>query len=259
MSRYRFAHNKVMCDVFEPSGPTRNVSLFLYGFPAMIGPNKMTDLLVSHGFVVLQPHYPGTYDSAGTFDPFSAADAVATIVEAIRDGKVQDLRSNKTRHISPAITACVGYCFGCNVALRSLPVLTHLRSLILASPALTIGPATVSSGFVAYGPPLLEYVKRSRPYTYRLGKLGKWMQLYDGHLNQPTGKCPSSLRTVLGLAGAEDERFDHSVLKQNSHTIIKRFVGDQATVSFLFIPGADHRIDSLLDKDARLAVLQALG
>src|SRR5579859_2393516 len=100
MTRFRFEYKGIIVDVCEPkSGNTEHAAIFLYGFPATISENAATDLLLSCGLTVLQPHYPGTYDSKGHFSPQSAIDMVSELVEALSCGQVYDLKNDSVRAI----------------------------------------------------------------------------------------------------------------------------------------------------------------
>ena len=94
MSRFRFIEKGLCCDVYY--NKKKNIdkcALFLYGFPATIGSNNLTEVLVDRGYTVLHPHYYGTYDSMGDFSPQSAFETVKTIVEIVKDSLVKNLKS----------------------------------------------------------------------------------------------------------------------------------------------------------------------
>jgi pimeloyl-ACP methyl ester carboxylesterase len=260
MARYRFVYKGIMCDTYEPSnGSAKEVALLLYGFPATIGENAATDFLRANGFLVLQPHYPGTYDSEGAFTPQSAVDMVSLIAEALSHGNVHDVKRNSTRSVPGRISVCVGYSFGCIVALRSLPYLTTLRSLLLVSPAISYGKAEVDSGFEEEGPPFIDYVRRSRPFTYRLGDNTSWDAFYNGAFNRPSGEPPGSLHSVLGLVGSDDSSFDLEVLLRNFDPIVRTYVGRYPGVQLLTVEGAGHSINDLITESTSSKLVETLG
>jgi pimeloyl-ACP methyl ester carboxylesterase len=258
VSRFRFVYKGIMCDTYEPSnGPAKEAALLLYGFPATIGENAATELLRASGFLVLQPHYPGTYDSEGTFTPQSAVDMVSTIVEALSHGNVHDVKRDSMRSVPGRISLCVGNSFGCIVALRALSYLSTLRSLLLVSPAISYGKAQVDSGFQEEGPAFIDYVRRSRPFTYRLGDKTPWDAFYSGAFNKPNGEPPGSLRSVLGVVGSEDSSFDIEVLRRNFNSIVRNYVGQYSEVQLLTVEGAGHGINDLVTASTSSKLMEA--
>jgi len=256
MARYRFRYKGIICDVYEPkSGSTPYAAIFLYGFPATIGENSATDLLLSCGFTVLQPHYSGTYDSDGLFSPQSAIETLQTLIEAMSSGEAYDLKKEFLRTLPTDAVICVGYSFGCMIALRALPYLSCLRTLLLVSPALSYGNAPLRSGFREGGPEFLDYVRRSRPFTYRLAEALFWNELYSGAFNDPTGPPSESLRSIVGLVGRQDPAFDLELLQQNFISVIQRYTNVQADIKLVVVEDGDHRINSLI-KDQNKQMLK---
>lgn len=248
MSRFRFSHQGLMCDAYENKNETANkVALYLYGFPATIGESPATKLLASQGYLVVQPHYPGTYDSTGKFSPHTASEAVQTVANAFASGVVMDVKKNTSRNVPKNIVVCLAYSFGSIIALRSLSFLPDLRSLLLFSPAITYGEASLPSGFRDKGKQFMKYLRRSRPYTYRLGDDHSWDQLFNGSLNKPVGSSPKSLEYVLGVVGGNDEWFDHAILNRNFEPVIRRYVGDAPKVNLVTIESGNHGIGTLVD------------
>jgi hypothetical protein len=247
MGRFLFKHNGIMSDVYEPEGGlAEHAAILLYGFPATISENAATDLLVSSGFSVFQPHYPGTYDSEGLFTPQSAVEVIPNLLEALSHGEVRDLKKNSIRAVPRKVVVCIGYSFGCMISLRGIPYLTSLHSLLLLAPAISYGHAPIPSGWNETGPSFLDYLRRSRPFTYRLGETHSWHEFYNGALNYPTGESPESLHTIVGVAGAKDGSFNHAVLQQNFAPVVQRYAGSHPDIKLLTVEDGNHSLNSLI-------------
>ncbi len=237
-----------MCDAYIPDQVLeQRLALFLYGFPATIGENLMTNFLLKNGYFVVQPHYPGTYDSGGKFTPQSAEEMVKTLLQELSGGKVKNLKDDTQIPVPHNVTLCVGYSFGCMITLRCLPFFKNLQSTILISPAISYGVTDLSSGFIENGPAFLDYIRRTRPYTYRLGNSKEWEKLYSGFLNIPRGEAPLSLETVIGISGAQDKSFNLPMLKKNFSPIVEKYAGNGKNITLQIIANAGHSVSNLIN------------
>ena len=79
MKRDRIIIDGICIDVMHSGQTCERSALYLYGFPGSIGVNALTEKLVASGTMVLQPHFPGTYDSSGKFDPFTGSTVLSTV------------------------------------------------------------------------------------------------------------------------------------------------------------------------------------
>ena len=153
-------------------------ALFLYGFPATVGSNKLTELMVDCGYTVLHPHYYGTYDSIGDFTPFSAFDTVKEIVKITRKSTVRNLKSNADYLLPKKISICIGYSFGAFVLKNAVHVLVDLENVLLISPVMSNNPLNRLCWVNENGQDHLDYVIRTRPLTYRIKDKTDWLHEY---------------------------------------------------------------------------------
>jgi dienelactone hydrolase len=234
----------LVADVYAPE-KARATALFLPGFPATLGENEVTRALVNNGLTVVCPHYRGTYDSGGRFTPLTAVQTVKQISSAVRQGLILDTKRNTRAPIPPAIVVAVGYSFGAYVLLHAARSLTDLQRVWLFSPALTYGPAPLDSGFQEEGIGFLDYVRRSRPRTYRLGKEEEWRRFYEGDFNAAPGRPSRAEVTVESYFGQKDSSFDAAVLGKNHDPIVRQFFPHARSIKLHQITDGSHGIDTL--------------
>jgi pimeloyl-ACP methyl ester carboxylesterase len=141
----------------------------------------------------------------------------------------------------------VGYSFGAFVLLHAARDLPDLERAYIFSPALTYGPAMPVSGFREEGFEFLEYVRLSRPHTYRLGSVSTWKRFYEGQLNEPSGRLSKLPITVESFYGQQDGSFDGAILNCNHDAIIRKFLPAAASINLTEVPGGSHGIDTLAE------------
>src|ERR1043166_7497360 len=247
MPRYRAFANGIMADVFAPPSKGRQeVALFLPGFPATLGENSLTKLLQKTGYTVVFPHYRGTYDSSGEFTPIEAIATAREIMEGLEAGEMRDTKSNYRASLPSKVTVCCGYSFGCFVTLHVAPSLVDVRSVLFFSPALTYGPAEVSSGFRESGLPFLDYVRRSRPLTYRLGAEPVWRNFYEGKMNLVGNEVQRAALTVDCFLGGRDGSFDQALFVKNFKTIVQGAFPAALRIDLHVVKQGEHSIDTLV-------------
>jgi pimeloyl-ACP methyl ester carboxylesterase len=260
MKRVRFIEQGLTCDVFQPDGTNEDTpgALYLYGFPGSIGENSVTRFLLSEGYVVLQPHYPGTYDSDGTFTPDSAVGMTAHLQTLVERGEAMNVKNMKPMGIPKQIEVCIGHSFGCFVALRAARSLPNLLDLVLLAPAITYGEGEFSCGIIENGVDHISYVQRSRPHTYRLGDTQAWLDLYAGKQNMMQQFKHPTLRSTIGVVGSNDPYFKSETLKNSFDSLIRMHLGTQSAVHLWQIAAGDHSSESLLNSVTSKALSENL-
>jgi hypothetical protein len=257
MERSRIYSKGIISDLYFNAEINEKSCIYFYGFPATIGNNSLTHELVKRNITVLQPHYPGTYDSDGDFTPQNSIEMVNSISQTISKNEFVDVKKNKNVCL-PKIKYAVADSFGCFIALKSLVFLPNLEKLILFSPAITYGLTDTPSGFIESGPDFLNYVRRSRPFTYRLGSIDSWLEFYSGKLNYKLHDIKNSnLKEVIGVVGKNDASFDMDVLKLNFSKIVINNTNSSVSTRLIFVNNGKHSINSLIndDVDAELNLL----
>jgi len=246
MKRTRFIYEGLACDVFIPDDvrPGR-LGLYLYGFPGSIGEAAPTRAFLQSGYPVVQPHYPGTYDSAGECSPSTAMEMVRILGNALKGGSLESVKDGSPIVLPHAVTTCVGHSYGCFVALRGAACLEGLRQLILLGPAVAYGPGKV--GLREDGGAHVNYVRRSRPFTYRGLDPTDWAAFYAGAYDGPVGRAPDSLLEIDLRVGADDKYFDTAVLLEHASEVVKEALPGAPEARIKVVADAGHGPAGLLD------------
>lgn len=247
MKKLRFLERPLAGDAYYiPGTQVRGTALFLYGFPAFIGPNEAVRQLVGARYAVLAPHYLGTYDSDGLHSPQSFEETTALVERAASHGSVTQAKDGKPFVVPGPIEVCVAHSFGCIVALRSLHRLPLLRTLVLLAPALHYSrTAALDVGLLENGPQHYEYVKHSHPFTYRLDDFEKWRELLTGNDPLPTLAHPT-LENVFVVVGEQDKYFERNALRESGERVVRAYAGGECSYDFRVLTGAGHPLDELL-------------
>lgn len=251
MKRDRFFAEGLACDVYWDETrrePPRGLGMYLYGFPGSIGENEVTQILLKLGLSVVQPQYPGTYDSSGSFTPLVSMGIFRTVATTLRAGKAMSVKSGKVLNLPLGPSVCIAHSFGCFPALRAAVDLLDLRVLALLGPAIAYGQDESGCGLLEDGVEHVAYVKRARPFTFRLGPMEEWMDLYAGRLDFGEQRPGPSLKRIVGVVGEEDPYFRHDVLRARFEFLIRHHLGDAPVVYLSKVPGATHGPKGLLQE-----------
>lgn len=211
MKRARFISEGLAADVYSDGEfeRTSEAGIYVYGFPGSTGPNPLTRFFTVRGVTMVQPHYFGTYDSAGLFSPGSAITSIDQVADVLSRGGTEDVKAHAPLDLPRNVTTLVGHSFGAFAALRAAKHISTLNTLILMGPAITFGKGTLGCGVHEDGEWQVSYVRRSRPYTYRLSSDDEWFAMYRGDHNPPKDPEETSrLARVVGLVGSQDKYFE---------------------------------------------------
>lgn len=251
MSRFRFIEKGLCCDVFYNKKKNINKSvLFLYGFPATIGANNITDLLVENGYTVLHPHYYGTYDSEGDFTPQSAFKTVEIIVEILKESMVRNLKSNTMYKLPNTISMCIGYSFGAYVLRHTIQHLKDVENILFFSPVMSNNPTNQLCWVNENGHDHLNYVLRTRPYTYRIKDKSAWMKEYVNDVYKEC-VCENRVKNVLWFYGKKDEAMVEEKINEKYLQATKSCISINADASIYCIKEGDHGINTLLNEETK--------
>lgn len=258
MSRFRFIEKGLCCDVYyNKKKNIHKCALFLYGFPATIGSNDLTELLVDRGYTVLHPHYYGTYDSTGDFSPQSAFETVKTIVEIVNGSLVRNLKSNAMYKLPNIITICIGYSFGAYVLRNTVQYLKDLEEVFLFSPVMSNNPTNKLCWVNENGLEHLNYVMRTRPFTYRIKDKAIWMERYVNDVYTERKHEINDIKNVLWFYGKNDDAMIEYKIKEKYLESTKECISGNANVAIYCVDDGDHGINTLI-KDETIKILNSV-
>jgi hypothetical protein len=245
--KLRFVDGGLAGDIyFNDQIAFQDAALFLYGFPAFVGPTPVTVELVNGGYLAFQPHYFGSYDSSGPHSPYSLLDTCRATDELFQRGHVTLSGDGKPHTLPSKASLCVAHSFGCLVALRAVNLLSSIESLVLLAPAVHYGRSDPDFGLKENGLKHLEYVRASHPLTYRLAPKDHWIDLLTGRDALPRNGEHRSLKRVLAVVGDRDEYFDKEALRRNLPLIVRAYCGPNVEFDLHALPFADHSLDELV-------------
>lgn len=248
MNRFRIIEKGLCCDVYyDKSLKEHKLALFLYGFPATIGENELTGELVKRGYMVLQPHYYGTYDSEGDFTPDSAFRSVNSIIDITRKSVVTNLKSNQITTIPQKISLCIGYSFGAYVLRHSLNQLIDVENVLLFSPVMSNCPQNQLCWANENALEHLQYVLRTRPYTYRIKDTSMWINKY---VNDEMASCSLqnyNVKKVAWIIGSKDDTIIKPVIIDRHEKVAHDLINPNAESKLIIVENGAHGINSLVN------------
>ena len=252
MKRYRFIEDGLCCDVYYNKEYSNNkCALFLYGFPATIGSNDMTELLVEKGYTVLHPHYYGTYDSEGDFTPSAAYKTVEAINRIVKNGQVRNLKNNTVSRLPNVITVCVAYSFGAFVLKHTIKHLNAVKTVLLVSPVMSNNKRNALCWVNEYGAEHLGYVVRTRPFTYRIKDTTEWYSEYVNDDYEQSDCLENSVENILWLYGKRDPAIVEELLTEKYTMASGQTLSRSAKCDILCVENGNHGINSLLINESK--------
>ncbi|UAB72681.1 hypothetical protein INR79_25850 [Vibrio sp. SCSIO 43132] len=255
MARYRINIDGYMLDVYEKEkGKSKKCALLLLGFPATLGENSLTASLTESGYCVLVPHYPGTYDSSGLFTPLNSIEMLKNISIFIERKEAVNLKNNSKVQIPKSIDLIVGYSFGAFIAVHSLSHFPSCNKALFISPALTYGKADIDMGFRENGSDFINYIRRTRPHTYRLGDDSEWHDFYNGKLNKIPKLLPKTRNiSILSLIGTNDTSINSGIFIDNADIFFRKYTKVENNETFL-VSNSGHSVGSIMKKTSKAAL-----
>lgn len=241
----RYFRNGIAIDTFDVGAD--RTALFCNGLPGAIGPLPAVLAANAAGWNVLFIQYPGTYDSDGEFGVAITVETLHDVLEAYAAGALIDPSSGQSPAKRPAVTLAIGHSFGGYILtelVRSFPSTTIQRALLLAPVFTYQGDPDVGirEDLLQH----LQYVKASRPRTYRFCDSDGWSRAASGRYL--ANGAPGWAGQVLAVVGSDDDTFEVDVVA----TEFERFYRSQTgatDVRLRVISDAGHGMDELLSDE----------
>lgn len=216
MPKYKYRIKGLSGEIFLPKESEHyKVAVFCNGFPGSIGEHIIIKELMELGFAVIQPQYPGVYDSDGSFTVESAVSSIESISKLVDMNGFVDIKKGKKIRLPVSISLLAGHSFGCLIAARAANILNNVLAMALFAPILGYATKPYDFGVREDGIFQLEYILKSRPHTYRLSDIDGWRKLFKGDLGKKIIGRDEPINRVLGIVGSDDSDFDVEVLQKN--------------------------------------------
>lgn len=248
--KFRFIDQGLAGDVFYPTAagcsPTGS-GLFLYGLPAFIGQNEVTYSLIKANLVSIQPHYVGTYDSAGAYSPASVLETCKLTQALCSNGGVRQTTKNNAFFALPPLRIAVGHSFGSLAVLRAARVLTTVTQIVLLAPTVHYRKKDPDYGNRADGFAILQSIRQAHPYTYRLAPDSEWDELMSGNDPLPEAVDHPTLRSVTAIVGDEDPYLSWEPLEATLPSVVRAYCGMRASLKIVRVPKAGHVLADLVE------------
>jgi alpha/beta superfamily hydrolase len=230
----------------QPSNP-KGFAIHLAGLPNNPEPIPgITQFLVEQGLSVLQPHYNGSHDSDGIFDPSLSHQCVEFWLNALDCNKAIDVRSQQKIQISRhdlRILSC--HSFGTFVGMNALCSGLVARKAVFFAPMFSFGSKASDYGLrlnlKAHG----KYIAAAYPLTFRTSSASVLPDFYGTSHESKVVDSPCKTSCFF-VAGEEDPGVDSGKCLAGAtdfiHQRSERFVLNDAVVAI----GANHSVSSML-------------
>ncbi|PTX56823.1 hypothetical protein C8N43_1488 [Litoreibacter ponti] len=225
IKKHRIIHDGLCADLYVPEGrPSIGTAVYLYGFPGSMGQTDPVQQLVKFGFSVLQPHFPGSYDSSGKCTPAACFEVLGKLEAMVQSGTLPNAKNGK--HISGVepISVLVGHSFGAYAALHGCSPLQEVREIFLLGPAIAFSSSLDGIGLNEDVDKQFSYIQKTRPFTYRLGGKGEWRELYSGSSDRDFEREAGKIERVFMVCGAADPYFNHELMEKNGEEIVRSVI-----------------------------------
>lgn len=241
IKKHRVIHDGLCADLYVPEGRTSiGTAVYLYGFPGSMGQTDPVQQLVKTGFSVLQPHFPGTYDSSGECTPAACFEVLSRLEGMVRTGTLPNAKNGKNIPGVEPISVLVGHSFGAFAALHSCAPLPEVREIFLLGPAIAFSKGLEGIGLEEDVDKQFSYIQKTRPFTYRLGDKREWRDLYSGARDRKFERDAGDISRIVVVCGAEDPYFDHGLLEKNAEEIVRTVIRGTYEFHNVSVPGVGH-------------------
>lgn len=236
----------------------RPIALHLTGIPTIPRPIAgITEFLLDLGFHVLQPQYPGTFDSAGEFLPHNASDIVFTWSQLLESGSLP-LSSHATLPVEPKLGLLSSHSFGTYVAIDALLRGARSHYALFFAPMFEFGRKASEVGLRIDLQEHSRQFPESLPLTFRTPTTRTVEEFFVGSsvfIPSPEEavrpKVPARSIAVLGLD-------DPSLDSRRNVKYLRGFAteySDSLRIETIFlVEGGKHDVESLLPGAVRTAI-----
>lgn len=251
MKAVKLKQETYAAELFLPVGATNKSCLFAPGFPYSLVANDAIAWMTEHGYTVLFPQPPGSYDSNGNYTPMNHVRLLSQAAEDMFEGRLTHAKSGASLPALPRPDGIIAHSFG-TVSAADYAAGASPRWALLFAPILGYSSSAPDFGVREDLATQIDYVARSRPFTFRLGDRAEIMnQSLSGQGRQATEDHGVN---VIGVVGEDDDTFDVRVLAGDWGSLVQQRIGPRATARLHIVQGAGHGITELLTTEVTEAL-----
>ena len=245
--------------VFLPSAnrDSGRVALNFPGFPSRYHATPIVSKLLEAGYAVFQPQYYGTYDSAGSFNPYLAHKTISDAMNILSRTGIRTVHDDVLIEPRECVDLVVAHSFGTYAAVRAIVEYQVPPRLLLLAPMLQFGIHARESGLVLDFSEHVEKITVLQPLTHRLESAKQLFNFYatdSEYLPDPDPIRGGERRCTVGLfAGSKDPGLMAGAAIRASRLVLSRYAFFDIEIAQV-IDGAEHGVDTMLSADGRAAI-----
>lgn len=236
----------------RPLDDFHSIALHLPGLPNIPTPIAgITEFLVSRGFAVLQPHYPGTHDSNGVFDPYQTYRCVDIWSNAMKSGEIVDLRKGERLPAQKRLTLLSSHSFGTYVGMKALRSGFQVERALFFAPIFGFGRFAKAFGLKTDLAKHAKYIRDAYRETFRPATsdvIEKFYLDFDGD-NYPACSNDLTHTNCIAVVGQNDAVVDPDVNRRGTARFFAQHERRFTFAGALVAENADHSVQDMLTPD----------
>ncbi|MEO1523379.1 MAG: hypothetical protein AAFU78_21745 [Cyanobacteria bacterium J06633_2] len=236
-----------------PEGIAKATAIHLPGLPNSPMPIPgITEFLIGLGYEVLQPHYPGTYDSAGAFNPYNSFECVSFWANGLRDGTIEKLANLQNLEANRTVALLSCHSFGSYTGMKALRNGFEVEKAIFFGTSFCYGPEGERFGIRGDKTEHSRFVERAFPKTFGVSEDGIIEEFFMRHSHDSlAGFAKRTSTDCVAVVPNADPTIDPAASKVG----VTSFFDDHPTAillhDFLVADKAGHAVASMLTDDVK--------
>ena len=240
----------------------QKIAIHLPGLPNLPTPIPgITQLLARAGFNVLQPHYPGTYESEGQFDPYETYRCVAHWISHLESGDVVDLKRESLLGIKagPDLLSC--HSFGSYVGFKALRQEVHVKKAMFFGTSFRYGIDGQQYGVRGDKTEHSRFLERAYAKCFRSSQKGIIEEFFVRNSKElfEFENSSASMVRCLAVAPDSDPTIDYAASEDGVKGIFESYPNLFSLDRFLVARGAGHSVASMLTPEVSKSILEWLN
>ncbi|MEV5721548.1 hypothetical protein AB0L41_47485 [Amycolatopsis mediterranei] len=229
------------------------VAIHLAGLPNTPLPVPgITEFLTGQGYALLQPHYPGTHDSAGVFDPYATHVIVPAWMSALERGLVIDLGKSEKLEAKEDVSLLSSHSYGTYVGMRALREGAMVDKAVFFCTSFAYGKLGRQFGQIDDKSSSARYVRDAFPLTFRTERQDAIEEFYVEHSHDDLHMAPAEgVTDCFVVSPGADETSDPKVSQSGALNFLRSHAERFSVGGNLIAEGAGHAVASMLNEQVR--------